>query len=339
MSVYIIAEVGVNHNGSVEIAKKLIHAAKESGCDCVKFQTFKAEDLVTNSAPKAAYQIENTKNSNETQYDMLKKLELSFQEFNELKIYCDELGIDFLSTPFDEKSVDLLEKINVGQYKLSSGDLTNKPLLEYIAKKNKRILLSTGMADLNEVIEAVNWIREAGNEDIVLFHCTSNYPAPFESVNMNAMLTLKEELCLPVGYSDHTSGIEVSLMAVSMGATIIEKHFTLDKEMEGPDHKASITPKEMKNMVSCIRNIEKAFGSYEKKPSEHELQTQKVARKSLVYANDLKKGDVIKRENLICKRPGTGIQPKYLEQFIGQKTNKDCRKNTLVSDTDFNVHN
>lgn len=335
MSVYIIAEVGVNHNGSVEIAKKLIYAAKESGCDCVKFQTFKAEDLVTNSAPKAAYQIENTKNSNETQYDMLKKLELSFQEFNELKIYCDELGIDFLSTPFDEKSVDLLEKINVGQYKLSSGDLTNKPLLEYIAKKNKRILLSTGMADLNEVIEAVNWIREAGNEDIVLFHCTSNYPAPFESVNMNAMLTLKEELCLPIGYSDHTVGNEISVMAVALGAKIIEKHFTLDKDMKGPDHKASLNPEELKEFVKVIRNVELAFGNGIKQPSAFELNTRKIARKSLVFKRDMQKGEIISENDIICKRPGTGIQPKNINLVLGKKVKKYCLKDTLVQFEDI----
>lgn len=335
MSVYVIAEIGVNHNGDVDIAKKLITEAKNAGCDCVKFQTFKAEDIVTVYANKAEYQIENTKNSNETQFEMLKKVELTYHDFEVLKEYCEKTKIDFLSTPFDEKSVDLLEELNVTQYKVSSGDLTNKPLLQYIAKTGKKILLSTGMSTLSEVEEAVGWIREVNNEDIVLFHCTSNYPAAYESVNMNALLTLKQVFPFPVGYSDHTAGIEIAMMAVSMGATVIEKHVTLSKEMEGPDHKASIEPHELANMVRSIRHIEKAFGTSEKQPTTSELSTRDIARKSLVFAKDMKKGQTLEIADLMCKRPGTGIPPKYMPIFEHKILANDCSKDSMVKWEDF----
>lgn len=319
---YIIAEAGVNHNGDINLAYKLIDAAKECGVDCVKFQTFKTEKLVTKTAKKANYQVENTKN-NDSQFTMLKKLELSFEDFKNLKDYCDRIEIEFLSTPFDKDSVDLLEKLGVSKYKLSSGDITNKPLLEYIAQKNKPIILSTGMCTMDEVEEAVTWIEEAGNKQITLLHCTSNYPTPYSDVNMNAMITLDKAFPYPTGYSDHTQGIIIPIMAVSMGATVIEKHFTLDKNMEGPDHKASLDVGELKGMVSAIRNIEAAKGNGDKKPAESELSTRDVARKSVVAAKEIKKGQVIHKEDLCLKRPGNGILPKEIEKIIGKTATTD----------------
>lgn len=330
MSVYIIAEAGVNHNGDIDLAKKLVKIAKDAGCDCIKFQTFSADRIVTKNAKKAEYQAKNTKN-NDSQYEMLKKLELSYKQFKELKNYCDEIGIDFLSTPFDEEAVDLLESIGVKAYKIPSGEITNKPLLQYIGKKNKKILISTGMSTLEEVQKAISWIEETGNKDIVLFHCTSNYPAPFESVNMKAMMTLKEVFGYPIGYSDHTKGIEISLMSVAYGATIIEKHFTYDKMADGPDHKASLDSDELREMVEAIRHIEVAKGDGEKKPTETELSTREVARKSLVWSKDMKIGDIVQQEDLCCKRPGTGVQPENRELFIGKRIIKNCTEDTLVS--------
>ncbi|MCW7999959.1 N-acetylneuraminate synthase, partial [Clostridium sp. cpc1] len=256
---FIIAEAGVNHNGNIDIAKKLVDAAVEAGVDAIKFQSFKAGNLVTKSAKKAEYQKETTGNGN--QFEMLKKLELSYKEHIILKKYCEEKGIMFISTPFDFESADLLEKLNIPLYKISSGDLTNIPLLKYIAKFNKPMIVSTGMANLGEVEIAVNAIKEGGNDKITLLHCTSNYPTACEDVNLNAILTLKNAFKLPVGYSDHTIGIEIPIGAVAMGTKVIEKHFTLDKNMEGPDHRASLEPNELKEMVKNIRNIEKAFGN------------------------------------------------------------------------------
>lgn len=336
MSVYIIAEIGVNHNGNIDVAKQLVAAAKNAGCDCVKFQTFRTEELVTEYADKAKYQIKNTQKAQETQFEMLQKLELKYEDFRILKEYCEKVKIDFLSTPFDEASVDLLDSLDVTQYKISSGDLTNKPLLQYIAGKKKRILLSTGMATLAEVEEAINWVQEMDNNNIVLFHCTSNYPAAYESVNMNAMLTLKRAFPYPVGYSDHTEGVEISMMAVAMGASVIEKHFTLSKEMEGPDHKASIEPDELRYLVDSIRKIEKAFGSGEKNPSLHELSTRDIARKSLVFARNMKKGEVIQASDLKCKRPGTGISPGVRDDLKNRVLAKDCVKDALVKWEYFN---
>lgn len=334
MSVYIIAEAGVNHNGSLKIAKQMVDVAKEVGCDCIKFQTFNADKIVTRDAKKADYQIENTHNF-DSQYDMLKKLELTFEEFRVLKEYCNIKNIDFLSTPFDETAVDLLERLNVTQYKVSSGELTNKPLIQYIARFRKRILLSTGMANLEEVREAIQWILEIGNNDLILFHCTSNYPAPYDEVNMNSMLTMKKEFGFPVGYSDHTKGCEIAHMAAALGAVMIEKHFTLDRKMEGPDHKASLEPSELRSMVEGIRNIEKAFGNGEKKPAKSELDTQKAARKSLVFANDIPCGMDISEKDIICKRPGNGIAPKMSQYFIGKKVMRNCYRDTLISYEDI----
>ncbi|MEF9945172.1 MAG: N-acetylneuraminate synthase [Lachnospiraceae bacterium] len=338
MSVYVIAEAGVNHNGNIKIAKQLIEKAKTAGCDCIKFQTFQADKIVTKKAKKADYQIQNMQ-TNESQYEMLKKLELTYEEFEELKEYSLQKQIDFLSTPFDEEAVDLLEKVGVEQYKISSGEITNKPLVQYIADCGKRILLSTGMSTLEEVAECLEWIYEKQNKNVILFHCTSNYPTPYEDVNMDSMITLKNEFGLPIGYSDHTEGIEIALMAVAMGATMIEKHFTLDKTMEGPDHKASLEPDELRKMVEGIRNIEKAFGSAEKKPTDSECKTREVARKSLVFSKDMKKGDITQRGCIICKRPGTGVPPKYAEEFLGRRIKNDCKQDTLVEYADIGEEN
>lgn len=334
MGVYIIAEAGVNHNGDINLAKKLVDIAKKAGCDCVKFQTFSADKIVTKKAKKAEYQVENTKN-NDSQYEMLKKLELSYEEFKELKDYCDEIKIDFLSTPFDEEAADLLDSIGVGAYKIPSGEITNKPLLQYVAKKNKQMLVSTGMSTLEEVKKVIDWIKETGNNDIVLFHCTSNYPAPFESVNMEAMLTLGKKFDYPIGYSDHTKGIEISLMSVAYGATVVEKHFTYDKNAEGPDHRASLEPEELCRMVEAIRHIEAAKGNGEKQPTQSEMSTREVARKSLVWSREMSVGEIVKRDDLCCKRPGTGIQPEELEKIIGCKIMKACDEDALVSWNDI----
>jgi N-acetylneuraminate synthase len=334
MGVYIIAEAGVNHNGNIEIAKKMIEMASLSGCDCIKFQTFTTSKLVIKEAPRAEYQIKNTKNE-DSQFEMLKKLELKYEEFLELKNYCDKCNIEFLSTPFDEEAIKLLEKLNISRYKISSGDITNKYLLKNIAKSNKQVILSTGMSTLGEVEEAVQWIEEEGNHDIVLLHCTSNYPTPFDEVNMRAMSTLKQSFQYPVGYSDHTEGIEIPILAVALGACIIEKHFTLDKNMEGPDHKASLEPHELKQMVDQIRNVEKALGNGIKKPTQSELSTKDVARKSIVINKEKKAGEVIKLSDIVFKRPGTGILPKYTEEIVGKTLKNEKQKDSMLSLEDF----
>ena len=274
---FIIAEAGVNHNGSLDIAMKMVKSAKECGCDCIKFQTFHTENLVTKNAPKAQYQVENT-GADDSQFAMLKKLELKKEDFQILQEYCKKLEIEFLSTPFDETSVDLLESLSMKKYKISSGDMTNKPLFTIYCFLQKPMILSTGMSTMGEVREAVEWVEACGNHQISLLHCTSNYPTPYEDVNMNAMLTLKKEFPYPVGYSDHTEGIMIPVMAVAMGAEIIEKHFTLDKTMEGPDHVASLDVPELREMVQAIRNVELARGDGEK-PAPNELKTRIAARK------------------------------------------------------------
>lgn len=326
---FIIAEAGVNHNGDIEIAKKLIDASKEAGVDAVKFQTFKAENLVTKDAPKANYQVDTTGSG--TQYEMLKKLELSFEEHIILKKYAEEKGLIFISTPFDFESVDLLEKLNIDLYKISSGDLTNIPLLKYIAKLNKPMIVSTGMANLAEVEFAVNAIKEEGNYKIVLLHCTSNYPTNFEDVNLKAMLTLKDAFKLPVGYSDHTLGIEVPIAAATMGAVVIEKHFTLDKHMEGPDHRASLNPQELKDMVNSIRNIEKAMGDGIKRCNKNEENTRFSARKSIVAKRRIDIGEELSLENLTFKRPEQGLSPIFIDIIIGKKATKEVQKDEVIT--------
>lgn len=329
-SCFIIAEAGVNHNGDINLAKKLVDVAVEAKVDAIKFQTFKAEKLVTKDAEKANYQKQIT-GSNETQYEMLKRLELSYEDHIQLFNYCKQKDIMFLSTPFDFDSVDMLEELGVGMYKVGSGDLTNMPLLKYIALKNKPIILSTGMADLGEIEEAIEWIREKGNSQITLLHCTSNYPTSYEDVNLNAMVTLKNAFHLPVGYSDHTAGIEVPVAAVAMAACIIEKHFTLDKEMDGPDHKASLNPQELKVMVRRIRNIEMAMGDGIKRCVQNEEEVRKVARKSIVVVKDILKGEKISESNIDIKRPEKGIEPKYFNEVVGYKAIVDIKTNTPLN--------
>lgn len=325
---FIIAEAGVNHNGDIDIAKELIDVAAETGVDAIKFQTFRTEELVTKNAPKADYQKKTTGDGN--QYEMLKKLELSYEEHLILKKYCEDIGIIFLSTPFDFKSVDLLKEINMPIYKISSGDITNIPLIKYIAKINKPIILSTGMSNLGEVEEAVGAIKQYSNNDIHILHCTSNYPTAYEDVNLNSMITLKNAFKLPVGYSDHTEGVEIPIAAVAMGATIIEKHITLDKKMEGPDHKVSLEPIELKKMVDSIRNIEKAFGDGIKRCSKNEEHSKIVGRKSIVARVNISKNEVITYDMLNIKRPGNGVEPKYIDNFNGKIALEDIQKDTLI---------
>lgn len=329
MKTFIIAEAGVNHNGNLELAKKLIDEAAYSGCDAVKFQTFKADKLVVENTSKAEYQIKNT-GSFESQYEMLKKLELKDSDYKELVDYCKNRNILFLSSPFDKDSVDLLEQLEMPIYKIPSGEITNKPFLKYIAKKQKTIILSTGMATLGEVEEALEWIYEENNKDITLLHCTSDYPTEIEDINLKAMITMKEAFKVKVGYSDHTLGIEVPIAAVALGAQVIEKHFTLNKNMEGPDHKASLEPKELMNMVKAIRNIEKALGSGIKKPTDKEMITREIVRKSIVISKDIKKGEKITKENIAVKRPGTGLSPKYIDFILNKVAAKGLKVNELL---------
>ena len=330
----IIAEAGVNHNGNVHTAMQMIDKAKECGCDCIKFQTYKTGQLVTKAAPKADYQVVNTKNE-DSQYAMLQNLELSYDDFFQLKQHCSETGIDFMSTPFDRESVDLLQALGVSVYKMSSGDITNKPLLEYVAEKQKPIILSTGMCTMQEVHEAVDWVENKGNHQITLLHCTSNYPAPYEEVNMKAMLTMKQEFDYNIGYSDHTEGIIIPIMAVAMGAMIIEKHFTLDKCMEGPDHKASLDVGELKDMVQAIRTIERAMGDGRKIPVASELSTRIAARKSIVLNHAMSEGTVLKAADISVKRPGTGIPPKYIGQIVGKALCRDMAEEEVLNFDDL----
>lgn len=305
MGVYIIAEAGVNHNGSFETACKLVDAAKAAGVDCIKFQTFKSENLVSHNAQKADYQKNTT--SEGSQIDMLKKLELSYNEFLGLKEYCDKAGICFLSTPFDFESIDFLNRIDMPFWKIPSGEITNYPYLAALAKTGKPVVMSTGMCTIDDIDAAVKVLLENGTKNIRLLHCNTEYPTPFEDVNLNAMQTLKNRFGYEVGYSDHTKGIEVPIAAVAMGATIIEKHFTLDRNMEGPDHKASLESQELCAMVSAIRNVEKALGNGIKEPSESEKKNIVIARKSIIAARDIKQGELFTEENLTVKRPGSGI--------------------------------
>jgi len=332
MSVFIIAEAGVNHNGSLELAKKLVDVAVEAGADAVKFQTFKAKNLVSKEAKKAKYQVKNTGN-NESQYEMLKKLELGFDKFAELKEYCNEKGIMFLSTPFDFESIKFLNELGLEIFKIPSGEITNYPYLREIGKLKKRIILSTGMANLCEIEQAIDVIEKFGTKrkNITVLHANTEYPTPMEDVNLKAMLTIKEAFKVDVGYSDHTLGIEVPIAAVAMGAVVIEKHFTLDKNMEGPDHKASLEPDELKAMVKAIRNIEIALGNGIKKPSKSESKNIEIARKVIVAKRDIKKGEKFSEENLTVKRAGKGINPMRWEEIIGRESNKNYTREERIN--------
>ena len=322
----IIAEAGVNHNGNMEMAKQLIDVAANAGVDYVKFQTFKTEKLVSVSAKKAEYQKNNmSDDTSDSQFDMLKKLELSLENHHELIAYCKQKNIRFLSTAFDLESVDLLKELGIDLFKIPSGEITNLPYLQKIGAFNTQVIVSTGMCVMSDIEEAVKALTEAGTErnKISILHCTTDYPTAMEDVNLNAMQNIKTHLNLPIGYSDHTLGIEVPVAAVAMGATIIEKHFTLDKTLPGPDHKASLEPSELKAMVTAIRNIEKAFGKSDKLPTESEQKNMLIARKSIHLAKKLEKGTLLKESDLIMKRPGDGISPMLLEKVIGKKLTGD----------------
>lgn len=332
--IFIIAEAGVNHNGSLELAKQLIDVAAAAGADAVKFQTFVAEEVVSINAPKAEYQKETT-GAAESQFDMIKKLELSNEDHQELMDYAEIKDIIFLSTPFDEKSVDLLVELGVPLIKVSSGEITNHPFLKYIAKKGLPIILSTGMSTLEEVAEAVSVIRETGCENLTLLHCTSNYPARVEDSNLRAMKTMADAFNIPVGYSDHTLGIVVPIAAAALGANVIEKHFTIDKNLPGPDHKASLEPCELKYMVRDIRIIEKALGSSVKAPVESELEVRGVARRSIVAKIDIPKNTLITEDMLTFKRPGIGIAPKYADLLIGKITKQYIYQDDIIKFEDL----
>ncbi|MCY6483563.1 N-acetylneuraminate synthase [Clostridium aestuarii] len=327
---FIIAEAGVNHNGDIKLAKKLVDMAVYAGADAVKFQTFRSEKLVTGYAKMAKYQKDNI-GIEDSQFNMLKKLELSYSEFKELKKYCKDKEIIFLSTPFEFESADFLSSIGIEAFKISSGDLTNIPLLEHIADMNKPIILSSGMAVLGEIEEALMCLKNKGIDDIAVLHCTSNYPAALETVNLKAMNTIKEAFGVVGGYSDHTEGITIPIAAAALGANIIEKHFTLDKNMEGPDHKASLEPEELKQMVDGIRSVEISLGNGVKRFSKSEISTMQVARKSIVAFRNINKGEIIKLEDLDYKRPGDGLSPKYYKSLIGKKANKNINKDEQLT--------
>lgn len=326
--VTIIAEAGVNHNGDIKLARKLAEVAKESGADIVKFQTAQLEALITRNAPTAEYQKNATKAT--SQRDMLRKLLLSYEDFIELSDYCREIGITFLSTPFDIQSIDFLKNIGCTMWKIPSGEITNWPYLVKIAELHQPIILSTGMSTLEEIRKTMEVLKCHGAGEITILHCTTAYPAPFKDVNLKAMTALEREFKTPVGYSDHTTGIEVSVAAVGMGASIIEKHFTLDRNMEGPDHKASLEPEELKAMVSAIRNVEQALGNGVKEPAPAEIPNIMVARKSIVAKRKILKGDIYTEENITTKRPGGGISPMYWQKVIGMKANRDYEEDEMI---------
>jgi N,N'-diacetyllegionaminate synthase len=328
---FIIAEAGVNHNGSIKLAKKLIDVAVQTGADAVKFQTFKAKNLVSKKAQKADYQKKTT-DSEESQFDMIKKLELDMDSHKELISYCKTKDIMFLSTPFDHDSIELLNDLGLEIFKIPSGEITNLPYLRHIGKLDKKVILSTGMADIGEIEDALDIMISSGTkkENITVLHANTMYPTPMEDVNLKAMVTIGNTFDIDFGYSDHTLGIEVDIAAVAMGASCIEKHFTLDKTMEGPDHKASLEPDELKAMVKAIRNIELALGSSIKKPSKSEMPNMSVARKSIVAKTNIKKGEILSEENISIKRPGNGINPMRWDEIVGSLASKDYVEDELI---------
>ncbi len=328
----IIAEAGVNHNGSVKLAKQLIDVAELAGADYVKFQTFKSELCISETAEKAEYQKENTGDSIETQLEMVKKLELSDQNHFELIEYCNDKSVKFLSTAFDFVSIEFLKQVGLDFFKIPSGEITNYPYLVKVANLKLPVVMSTGMATIQEVEDALNVLLSHGleKENITILHCNTEYPTPMQDVNLRAMNTIGEQFNVKIGYSDHTLGIEVPIAAVAMGACVIEKHFTLDRSMEGPDHQASLEPDELINMVQSIRNIELALGSNLKKPSSSEAKNRPIARKSIVASEAIKKGDVLTEENITVKRPGTGISPMKWMDIIGTNAHKDYNKDEEI---------
>lgn len=330
--VIIIAEAGVNHNGSLEIAKLLVDKAVEAGTDIIKFQTFKSEKLVSKSAKQAEYQQKNIGKQGGSQLDMLKSLELSEDEHRELLDYCKKNGIRFLSTAFDMDSIEFLHSLNLGLWKIPSGEVTNYPYLRKIAQYHEPVILSTGMCEMSDIEVAIKVLVENGLsvDQITVLHCNTEYPTPFKDVNLKAMLTIGDKFGVKIGYSDHTMGIEVPIAAVALGAMVIEKHFTLDKKMEGPDHKASLEPDELKAMVTAIRNIELAFGTGHKSITESERKNLEAARKSIVASRQIKKGELFTEENLTVKRPGNGISPMRWDEVIGQIAKRDFLEDQLI---------
>ncbi len=332
--VIIIAEAGVNHNGDINLAERLIDAATEAGADYIKFQTFKTELNISRKAQKARYQLENTGYSDENQFEMVKKLELSYDSFRKLKIYCQSKKIEFLSTAFDLPSIDFLDELGQLFFKIPSGEITNKPYLEYIARKGKPVVMSTGMADMQEVNVAFNMLIDNGlsRRDIIILHCNTEYPTPIQDVNLRAMLSIRDELGVKVGYSDHTLGIEIPIAAVAMGAALIEKHFTLDRSLPGPDHKASLEPDELKQMISSIRNVELALsGNGIKEPSRSEIPNIPITRKSIHLNEKLKAGTVLSRKHLVMKRPGTGISPMDIDKVLEKKLKITLETGSMLS--------
>ncbi|HKO60670.1 MAG TPA: N-acetylneuraminate synthase [Pyrinomonadaceae bacterium] len=327
---FIIAEAGVNHNGDMQNAKQLVDAAVLAGADAVKFQTFVAESLVSSLAPKARYQLSTTDDS-ESQLEMLKRLELTPEAHREIKDYCRETGILFLSTPFDEDSVDLLIELDIPVFKISSGDITNLPFLDYVARKGRPVLLSTGMSEMDEVRQAVATVRDAPNRDLVLLQCVSSYPAQPADVNLRAMQSMWQEFGTPVGYSDHTEGIAIALAAVALGACVIEKHFTLDRNLPGPDHRASLEPNELSEMIRGVRGVEAALGTGLKAPTASEIDTARVARRSLTAALDIPAGTQLTRDMIAIRRPGTGLPPAQLSSLIGRTVRADIDAGSLLS--------
>ena len=331
-STLIIAEAGVNHNGNINTAKKLIDVAADAGADFVKFQTFTAETLMTANAEKAEYQ-QNLSNNNKSQFEMIKKLELKREAHEELIQYCNKKDIKFLSTAFDHASIDLLYELDIPLYKVPSGEITNLPYLRHIGRLEKPVILSTGMATLKEVGDALNIIVTSGTPrgEITVLHCNTEYPTPMKDVNLKAMLTIRDELGVKVGYSDHTMGIEIPIAAVALRAAVIEKHFTLDRNLPGPDHRASLEPVELKTMVKAIRNIEKAMGDGVKQPSPSETKNIPIARKSIVAKKSIKKGDRFTEENLTVKRPGMGISPMEWDSYIGKRSDKEYNEDEQIA--------
>lgn len=328
---FIIAEAGVNHNGDIKLAKKLIDVAVSAGADAVKFQTFTTENIVTQSAARAKYQQQNMPSINETQWQMLKKLELNKQAFSVLKTYADSKRIMFFSTPYDEASIDLLMDLDIPAFKVSSAWITNLPFLKYLAKKAKPIIFSRGMAYETEISEAIRTMKDAGAKDLILMHCHFNYPTAITDVNLRVLETLKKKFNLPVGFSDHTQGINASLTAAALGAVAIEKHFTLDKNLPGPDHKASLEPNELKTMIKSIREVEQALGKPEITVTLNEAPMRAVSRTSLVSAKNIKVGDKITAAMIAIKRPGTGIMPKDLNKVIGKIAKVSIKADTLIN--------
>lgn len=328
--VYIIAEAGVNHNGDKHLAFKLCDAAKEAGVDAVKFQTWKTEKIVTKRAALAEYQEKNISDKGASQYEMLKQLELSYDEFIEVRDYCNQIGIQFLSTPDTEEDMAFLLGLGIPVLKIGSGEVTNIPFLRAIGKRRQNVILSTGMSTLGDVEKAYNTLMESGAKEVALLHCTTNYPCPYNEVNLQAMQTLKVAFKCQVGYSDHTMGIEVPIAAVAMGAEIIEKHFTLDKNMEGPDHKASLDPQELKQMVLSIRNIEKAMGDGIKRPNASEQKNAEVVLKRIIAKEPIRKGDLLGEDNLALLRSSEGIPAKYWDLIVGKPAKRDYKEDEPI---------